>query len=387
MKKRNELTNGHQEGPYRRRLRRSGAMGLVLALTAALLAVVAPNLGAQVSQVVVEDGESIQAAVDAADPGTTIIVRGDHVENVWVNKSGIRLVGEDATLTSTDTGTGTPCFPDPEAPIPLICVTPESEGIPEPADFLDGFAISGFTLLDAPGDGISTVFVNNVDIRRNTVYNAECDGIFVIFATGIHVGRNDVDGSGCAGINVNAGSDARISRNWTNDSTFNGIAVNDVANVIVRRNIAENNCIGIGVVDGADEGFGIRAEEFDGSGARITANTSNNNNKTCPFGPDFDIGLTGIIVGGVDDVLIRDNTTDNNTGTEPSATAGGIVVTDLPNFDGSLSPTTNVTVRANRAVGNSSPDGPLDLRLESESLLQVRGNHCDVSAPEPSWCG
>ena len=84
---------------------------------------------------------------------------------------------------------------------------------------------------------------------------------------------------------------------------------------------------------------------------------------------------------------ITDNTTDNNTGTEPSATAGGIVVTDLPNFDGSLSPTTNVTVRANRAVGNSSPDGPLDLRLESESLLQVRGNHCDVSAPEPSWCG
>ena len=362
-------------------------MGLVLALTAALLAVVAPNLGAQVSQVVVEDGESIQAAVDAADPGTTIIVRGDHVENVWVNKSGITLIGEDATLSPADTEPGNPCSPDPTALTHLICVTPESDGPPAPADYLDGFAISGFTLEDAPGDAIATVFVNNVDIRRNTVNNAECDGIFVIFATGIHVGRNDVDGSGCAGINVNAGADARISRNWTNDSTLNGIAVNDVANVIVRRNIAENNCIGIVVADGADGGFGIRAEEFDGSGARITANTSNNNNKTCPFGPDFDIGLTGIIVGGVDDVLIRDNTTDNNTGTEPSATAGGIVVTDLPNFDGSLSPTTNVTVRGNRAVGNSSPDGPLDLRLESESLLQVRGNHCDVSAPDPAWCG
>ena len=387
MKKQNELVNGKEGGVHRRRWSRPGALGLVLALTAALLAVVAPNVAAQSSPVVVEDGESIQAAIDAADPGTTIVVRGEHVENIWVNKSGIRLVGEDATLRPADTGTGSPCIPDPQAPIHLICVTPDSDGPPAPADFLDGFEISGFTLEDAPGDAISTAFVNNVDIAQNTVNNAGCDGIFVIFATEVLIARNDVDGSSCSGIFVEASADVIVRRNWVNDNTILGIGVNNTSDASIRRNIAENNCIGIGSADGLDDGFGIGFDEFVSSGTRITSNTSNNNNKTCPFGPDLTLGLAGILVTGGDDVLIRNNRTDNNAGTEDSATAGGIIVSDFPNFDGSVTPTTNVTVTRNRAVGNSSANGPLDILLLSESLLRVRHNHCDVSAPDPAWCG
>lgn len=365
---------------------RYGVFTLVLALIAAVLGFSTPTIGAQDARVVVEEGESIQAAIDAAAPGTRIIVRGDHVENLVIQKDGIWLYGEDATLRPAETGTGSACAPDPSVPIHLICVTPDTDGGPaEPDEHLDGFTITGFTLEDAPGDAIATVFVNDVRILRNTVNNASCDGIFVIFADGINIRRNDVDGSGCSGINVNAGANARIVRNWTNDSTFSGITVNDVTETVIRRNIAMENCLGISVADGNDGGFGIGRPEFPGDDARIIANTANNNNKTCPFGEGV-VGASGIAIGGVDNVVIKANTTDNNTTTEETITVGGIFVNDFPNFDGSLSPTTNVSVIANRAVGNSTAAGPVDVLLVSESILDVRGNHCDVSAPDSSVC-
>src|SRR5436309_5303929 len=47
---------------------------------------------------VVGPGDSIQAAVDAAKPGTKILVSGLHRENVAVTKDGIELRGLDAVI-------------------------------------------------------------------------------------------------------------------------------------------------------------------------------------------------------------------------------------------------------------------------------------------------
>ena len=43
---------------------------------------------------VVGPGESIQKAINAADPGDTIVVRGVHREDVVIRKNGIKLRGE-----------------------------------------------------------------------------------------------------------------------------------------------------------------------------------------------------------------------------------------------------------------------------------------------------
>jgi pectin methylesterase-like acyl-CoA thioesterase len=44
--------------------------------------------------VTVEDGQSIQAAVQAAEPGTTIhVMPGTYSETVYIDKDGIRLIG------------------------------------------------------------------------------------------------------------------------------------------------------------------------------------------------------------------------------------------------------------------------------------------------------
>jgi nitrous oxidase accessory protein NosD len=54
------------------------------------------SAGAQSS--VVGPGESIQKAINAADPGDTIVVRGVHREDVAIHKDGIKLRGDDAVI-------------------------------------------------------------------------------------------------------------------------------------------------------------------------------------------------------------------------------------------------------------------------------------------------
>src|SRR5919107_3861596 len=53
---------------------------------------------AQAANKVVGPGESIQAAINAADPGDTIVVRGVHREDVVIRKDGIKLRGDDAAI-------------------------------------------------------------------------------------------------------------------------------------------------------------------------------------------------------------------------------------------------------------------------------------------------
>src|SRR5215208_4249168 len=75
---------------------------IVLLSTMALTLLVASGVAlataigsAQAANKVVGPGESIQKAINAADPGDTIVVRGVHREDVVIRKDGIKLRGED----------------------------------------------------------------------------------------------------------------------------------------------------------------------------------------------------------------------------------------------------------------------------------------------------
>src|ERR671918_2807869 len=72
-------------------------MALTL-LVASGLALVAGGGSATADSSVVGPGESIQKAINAADPGDTIIVRGVHREDVIIRKDGIKLLGQDAVI-------------------------------------------------------------------------------------------------------------------------------------------------------------------------------------------------------------------------------------------------------------------------------------------------
>src|SRR3712207_1390083 len=71
------------------------ALTLLVASGVALAAGIG-SAGAQ--SAVVGPGESIQKAVNAADPGDTIVVRGVHREDVVIRKNGIKLRGDGAVI-------------------------------------------------------------------------------------------------------------------------------------------------------------------------------------------------------------------------------------------------------------------------------------------------
>src|SRR5919112_6621241 len=81
----------------------------LLVASGVALAVGVGSAGAQSS--VVRPGESIQKAVNAADPGDTIVVRALHREDVAIRKDGIKLRGDDAVI-KPPAKADSPCAPE-----------------------------------------------------------------------------------------------------------------------------------------------------------------------------------------------------------------------------------------------------------------------------------
>jgi signal peptidase I len=93
-------------------MRRTIVLLTTIALTLLVVSGVAlaaiGSAGAQSS--VVGPGESIQKAVNAADPGDTIVVRGVHREDVVIRKNGIKLRGDEAVIEApTRAKADSPC--------------------------------------------------------------------------------------------------------------------------------------------------------------------------------------------------------------------------------------------------------------------------------------
>src|SRR5687768_16308394 len=126
----------------------------LLVASGVVLAAGIGSAGAQSS--VVEPGESIQKAINAADPGDIIVVRGVHREDVVIRKNGIKLRGDDDAVIEAPTRAkaDSPCSKTfgPEA----ICVlgdenikTGKLEGQRVSDVSVSGFTIRGFKDKDA----------------------------------------------------------------------------------------------------------------------------------------------------------------------------------------------------------------------------------------------
>src|SRR5687768_11411432 len=119
------------------------ALTLLVASGVALAAI--GSTGAQSS--VVGPGESIQKAINAADPGDTIVVRGVHREDVIITKNGIKLRGEDAVIeVPARPKADSPCSKasGPEAICVLGDVNLETGEITGPP--VRDVSVSGFTI-------------------------------------------------------------------------------------------------------------------------------------------------------------------------------------------------------------------------------------------------
>ena len=136
-----------------------------LRLTCVVLAAAGVLLGLPVlagaATIEVGPGQSIQAAVDAASPGDTILVKaGTYKETVVVTKSDLTIQGQDAVL-------GAPT----EAPPPGPCSDPEKPSA------VDGFCVSG--VID-PTTFTVTTYVENVTITGFQVSGFTGSGIIAV---------------------------------------------------------------------------------------------------------------------------------------------------------------------------------------------------------------
>src|SRR5215217_5898935 len=148
------------------------ALTMLVASGVALAVTKIGSAGAQSS--VVGPGESIQKAVNAADPGDTILVRGVHREDVVIRKNGIKLrgVGNSVIEAPARARADSPCSKTfgPEA----ICVlgdvnikTATLTGSRVRDVSISGLTIRGFK--PKPNKGIPTIMIAVFGARNATV--------------------------------------------------------------------------------------------------------------------------------------------------------------------------------------------------------------------------
>ena len=366
----------------------------VLALVGMLLVLPATSAAEKSDVVEVESGESIQAAIDAADPGTTIkIEEGTYRESLQISKDGIKLVGEGKEETHIvppdplvpgegcvfeDTTTSPPtvtaigiCVNDPEAQPPVR---------------IDGVNISHLSVTGFNGMGIFLFAVDGGTVKHVNASDDGEYGIFSLASTGTRIYRNVTNNDGEAGIYVGSSDDADavVKKNSASGSTL-GIFIRDAANGLVVKNKTFGNCVGILFLN-TDES---PDPQQDVANWVALKNRVTENNKACAptdESPPFS-GVGIAVLGGVDISLIANHVLGNRAGSNPTAFVGGISVQASP-FAATPIPSTGTRVAFNTALGND-PDlfwdggGDGNVFVDNECETSDPPGLCDESGVEP----
>jgi parallel beta-helix repeat protein len=404
-------------------------MGVVLVLAGwAAPASATPGRSPHAS-VFVSAGQSIQAAIDAAAPGSTIrVAPGTYRENLLIPKNGIQLVGAAGlTVLEPPASPNAVCGYDPSDPstagfVQGICIAnlnTSDPNNPVPISTVTGVRVSGFSIEGFPNDGILTAFAADTALANNLVVASSGFGIQDWFTTGTVVDGNTIQAGATfetAGISSNNSSGARILNNTVSgnlDSTQGsgsdeaGILVSDEtgADTLVEGNHSFDNHYGITIrdasggtvtqnrVDGNCDGLFVGMSPLGPQEGVITENwtISDNlvtgNSRYCPPEeiaplPGFNfpaVSGAGIILIGTQAIDVDGNLSMGNSGTTASGWPGGIAVLSTSAFGdpGFVNPPYNVSVEDNLAYGNV-PDLSWD---GSGKGIQFSNNACATSSP------
>ena len=359
----------------------------VAATALAMLAVVLPaSASANGSRTVhVDPGESIQAAVDKAKPGTTIkLGDGTYKESIRISKSDISIEGQGRSKTkidvpdAADVPEGAGCINEAPPPAPSlvdgICVFPEFPDDPEkhaaktppspvPGDpivkAVDDVEISRLAVIGFTGSGVIYFCVDDPEVTRVYAKGANQPGgeygIAAFDSEDVVFTRNLTADSGEAGIYIgdSAHADAVVWKNVAWNSAF-GIFIRDAAHGTIQKNKAFGNCIGILFLNTNEASAPpeFRSPPIDVKDWLAKQNNTTANNRACPAGEEGEaISGIGIGVASSIDVSLIDNGVFGNDSAEPSEFRGGIVVIGEPGFK----PSSGIKVGFNTVHGNA-PD-------------------------------
>jgi parallel beta-helix repeat protein len=301
-----------------------------------LFALLSPHVRTNANVIVVT---TIQAAVDAADPGDIVRVPpGVYHENVFVTKDNITIEGSAGAILDGAglSGSG----------ITVRSSTPNAR--------INGFRLSGLRIQNYVRNGVILNRVDNYQIAHVEFVDNLAYGIFPIRSSHGLIEFNKVSGSDDTGIYIGQSSDAVISNNHVTDCTV-GISVEVSSNMIVEANRVMDNTIGM--LAALLPGLSVIATE----NIEITRNLFIRNNRLNPVSDPGDIlsqlpsGM-GILIFGADQVTVTDNkVADNNS--------AGIAVIQVPPTLAALDPRIEPFVdqnliRENVVISNGSEPDP-----------------------------
>jgi nitrous oxidase accessory protein len=201
-----------------------------------------------------ENYPKIQEAVDAANPGDTILVSAGTYEEgfILINKS-LTIIGEGANST---------------------VITPR--GVNDIFEIhADNVTVSGFTIWSGPSSSVGLYDSRGCNITNNimhggwytiALYNSSNNlivhntvfpitngwGIFLYFNSDNNIIRaNEITGAGEGiGIFVAACGNNKLEHNQVREN-YNGIAIDESNNNVIKSNIVENNRVGIALGGGS----------------------------------------------------------------------------------------------------------------------------------------
>jgi len=263
---------------------------------------------------------SLQAAIEKAKPGDTLLVSGTCKENlvIYEEVARITLDGQGkATINGPDEGKTTIRVRGRGITIKGFTITGGRAGL----DVHRGSAIiDGNTVQGAARAGIVVHLSSSATIRNNTIQNNGRQGIVVAATSSARIGNNTIKNNGANGITITNTSAASVGVFRTSDRTAspniienngrNGITVTRASSARITGNTIRNN-----------KRSGVNVTRA--SSAHISSNTINGNDRN---------GITvtrnaqvATRSGGPKISRASNITTSNNSGFGISCASGSVV--------------------------------------------------------------